>query len=326
MIDLLIFFLIALFTVLQSRTKSNVPAIIGLICLLFSLVVGLAFYLPLASLLSFALPLSPGVINVIALCTIIVIANIGAMKIMIATHTEFIEGNELVWDKYTRPIVGAFEGIVLLSFLLAIEAALPLHPLIKNQITSSPLAATLIEQTQEMEIAIQNSFGRATNETLDFLTTKPLRDIATNSHIQGAKTIDNVRKLDTLTPDRYSELQMLRLIANARSEYGLPQLTFRQELVPIARGHAIDMWERKYIGHISPEGKSPVDRLKESHIPFLLVGENIALSSSVTTAEIGLINSSEHRANILDPGYTHIGIGVIDNGAQGKIFVQIFTK
>jgi uncharacterized protein YkwD len=95
--------------------------------------------------------------------------------------------------------------------------------------------------------------------------------------------------------------------------------------VPVARDYARDMWQRNYFGHVSPEGKSVADRLDEAGITFQVVGENLALAPTLTTAHIGLMNSEGHRANILEPDFKRVGIGVIDNGIYGKLFVQIFT-
>jgi len=63
----------------------------------------------------------------------------------------------------------------------------------------------------------------------------------------------------------------------------------------------------------------------EAGITFNVVGENLALSPTLLIAHTGLMNSEGHRKNILDPAFHHLGIGVIDNGIYGKIFVQIFT-
>jgi uncharacterized protein YkwD len=107
---------------------------------------------------------------------------------------------------------------------------------------------------------------------------------------------------------------------------GLSELTWREELLPIARGHASDMWERSYFGHYSPEGENIADRLEKYSIPFSAVGENLALAPTVITAHDGLMNSEGHKENILDTEFRRGVIGVVDNGVYGKIFVQIFTN
>ncbi|HCS73242.1 MAG TPA: hypothetical protein DIW17_05115, partial [Clostridiales bacterium] len=49
-------------------------------------------------------------------------------------------------------------------------------------------------------------------------------------------------------------------------------------------------------------------------------GENIAKHGSVESAHAGLMNSDGHRKNILNPSFTHIGIGIVDN----RYFTQMF--
>ena len=61
-------------------------------------------------------------------------------------------------------------------------------------------------------------------------------------------------------------------------------------------------------------------------ISYSIAGENLALAPSVVRAHDGLMNSSGHRRNILDPAFTKIGIGAIDGGVYGKMFTQIFTN
>jgi uncharacterized protein YkwD len=51
----------------------------------------------------------------------------------------------------------------------------------------------------------------------------------------------------------------------------------------------------------------------------------LALAPTLATAHTGLMNSEGHRANILEPKFKRVGIGVIDNGVYGKMFVQVFT-
>ncbi len=67
------------------------------------------------------------------------------------------------------------------------------------------------------------------------------------------------------------------------------------------------------------------DRLNEAAISYSVAGENLALAPTVQTAHNGLMNSEGHRKNILDPEFKKLGVGVIDNGVYGKMFVQVFT-
>jgi uncharacterized protein YkwD len=85
------------------------------------------------------------------------------------------------------------------------------------------------------------------------------------------------------------------------------------------------MWRRNYFGHVSPEGHDAGDRLNAAEVSYQMAGENLALAPTLQSAHTGLMNSEGHRANILDPDFRRVGIGVIDNGYYGKMFVQVFT-
>jgi uncharacterized protein YkwD len=60
-------------------------------------------------------------------------------------------------------------------------------------------------------------------------------------------------------------------------------------------------------------------------IRYSFAGENLAFAPSTEFAMTGLMNSPEHRENILSPNYTRVGIGVIDAGIYGKMFTQEFA-
>ena len=65
--------------------------------------------------------------------------------------------------------------------------------------------------------------------------------------------------------------------------------------------------------------------MNKANIEFTYAGENLALAPSTPLAMQGLMNSPGHRANILNPNFKKIGIGVIDGGIYGKMYSQEFT-
>jgi uncharacterized protein YkwD len=85
------------------------------------------------------------------------------------------------------------------------------------------------------------------------------------------------------------------------------------------------MFERGYFSHYNPEGMSPFDRMEQAGIHFIAAGENLALAPNVTIAHQGLMDSPGHRANILSTDFGKVGIGVMDGGMFGRMFVQEFT-
>ncbi|MGB6881746.1 MAG: CAP domain-containing protein, partial [Microgenomates group bacterium] len=133
-------------------------------------------------------------------------------------------------------------------------------------------------------------------------------------------------KTQELVADKIAEAEMFRFLNQEREKIGLTKLVWEPEIVPVARAHATDMWERRYFGHVSPEGEDVGDRLDKAGVNYGFAGENLALAPTISTAHIGLMNSEGHRANILESKFKKVGVGVIDNGVYGKMFVQVFTN
>ncbi|NLP36286.1 MAG: LysM peptidoglycan-binding domain-containing protein [Firmicutes bacterium] len=122
-----------------------------------------------------------------------------------------------------------------------------------------------------------------------------------------------------------AEQKMLDLVNAERSKAGLAPLKIDMELVRLARLKSQDMIDLNYFSHQSPTYGSPFDMMKAAGITYRLAGENLAGAPTVERAHTGLMNSSGHRANILNPNYTHIGIGAVSGGRYGMMFTQMFV-
>jgi len=120
------------------------------------------------------------------------------------------------------------------------------------------------------------------------------------------------------------ESKMLELVNQERQKLGLKPLQIDMRLVDISRKKSKDMIDNNYFGHTSPTYGTPFDALKNNGIYYRYAGENLAGAPTVERAHSGLMNSPGHRANILNPNYTHIGIGVVEGGPYGKMFTQTF--
>lgn len=75
--------------------------------------------------------------------------------------------------------------------------------------------------------------------------------------------------------------------------------------------------------HNSPTYGNPFDMMDEFDIEYQYAGENLAKNTSATKAHTALMNSSGHRKNILNPNFTHVGVGV-KKAEQGYIYVEMF--
>lgn len=127
----------------------------------------------------------------------------------------------------------------------------------------------------------------------------------------------------TMTAD---EKEVLNLINKQRTNNGLQALKVDEELQRVARIKAQDMVDNNYFSHNSPTYGSPFDMLKSFKIPYKSAAENIAANSSNSGAVNAWMNSSGHKANILNGTYDYTGIGVVGSSRYGKIFVQMFIK
>lgn len=120
------------------------------------------------------------------------------------------------------------------------------------------------------------------------------------------------------------EQQMLDLVNQERSQRGLAPLKADLELTKVARVKAQDMIDNNYFSHQSPTYGSPFDMMSQFGIQYRTAGENLAGNQTVEAAHQALMNSQGHRENILKGDYTEVGIGVVDGGPYGKMFVQLF--
>ena len=120
------------------------------------------------------------------------------------------------------------------------------------------------------------------------------------------------------------ELEVFNLINQQRNQNGLASLKIDPEVQNVARIKAQDMVNNNYFSHTSPTYGSPFDMLKSFKVSYKTAGENIAGNSSNSAAVTAWMNSSGHRANILNSSFNYTGIGVVRGSQYGKIFVQMF--
>lgn len=122
-----------------------------------------------------------------------------------------------------------------------------------------------------------------------------------------------------------AQAQALSLLNRDREKSGLAPLAYSAELSRLAEAYAQDMIARRFFAHEDPDGRSPFDRMRASGIVYRHAGENLAINDSVEAAQAAFMNSPTHRANVLNPQFTEVGIGV-RVAPNGKTYVvQEFT-
>jgi len=131
----------------------------------------------------------------------------------------------------------------------------------------------------------------------------------------------NTTNTTNLTSD---EWEVFNLINQQRSQNGLSPLKIDYEVQRVARIKAQDMVNNNYFSHTSPTYGSPFNMLNNFKVSYRTAGENIAGNSSNSAAVTAWMNSSGHKANILNSSFNYTGIGVINGSKYGKIYVQMF--
>ena len=111
------------------------------------------------------------------------------------------------------------------------------------------------------------------------------------------------------------EQEVIRLVNEIRAQNGLKALTYDWELSRVARIKSQDMKDNNYFAHNSPVYGTPFQMIRNFGISFQTAGENIAKGYTSPQAVVnGWMNSSGHRANILNASYTQIGVGYVSSG------------
>ncbi|MBQ8525123.1 MAG: SafA/ExsA family spore coat assembly protein [Clostridia bacterium] len=118
------------------------------------------------------------------------------------------------------------------------------------------------------------------------------------------------------------EAEVVRLVNEIRVKNGLSKLTHDWELSRVARYKSQDMKDNNYFSHTSPVYGSPFNMMKSFGISYRTAAENIAKGQATPQAVVNAwMNSSGHRANILNSSFTKIGVGYV---SSGRYWTQMF--
>ena len=143
----------------------------------------------------------------------------------------------------------------------------------------------------------------------------------TGTGLNNNDSNNNTTNTTNLTSD---EWEVFNLINQQRGQNGLSPLKMDYEVQRVARIKAQDMVNNNYFSHTSPTYGSPFNMLNNFKVSYRTAGENIAGNSSNSAAVTAWMNSSGHKANILNSSFNYTGIGVINGSKYRKIYVQMF--
>ena len=149
---------------------------------------------------------------------------------------------------------------------------------------------------------------------------------STNNNSSNDEIESGSNKIEEV--DSSSEaLEVLRLVNIERKKQGLNELILNHTLNGISTKKAEDMRDNNYFSHQSATYGSPFEMLQRFGVHYQSAGENIAAGQKNAQQVMNdWMNSSGHRANILNKNYTELGVGYVTGGSYGTYWVQIFTK
>ncbi|WP_432251280.1 CAP domain-containing protein [Streptomyces sp. HNM1019] len=129
------------------------------------------------------------------------------------------------------------------------------------------------------------------------------------------------------TPDGLLRLasEVIALTNTHRAAARLAPLAPDPRLTAAAQAHSDDMVARDFYSHTGPEGHQPWDRARAAGATHRGIGENIACGQRSPEEVVrGWMDSPGHRANILKPDFTHIGVGHATGSRAGTYWTQVF--
>ncbi|MET8944030.1 sigma-70 family RNA polymerase sigma factor [Streptomyces sp. NPDC004542] len=118
--------------------------------------------------------------------------------------------------------------------------------------------------------------------------------------------------------------QVVALVNKERAAAGCGPLTEDPQLEEAAQRHSDDMAAQHFFDHTNPDGADPGQRITAAGYRWSTYGENIAQGQQTAqTVMDSWMNSSGHRANILNCSFKDIGVGV-HRGSGGPWWTQDF--
>jgi Ca2+-binding RTX toxin-like protein len=119
-----------------------------------------------------------------------------------------------------------------------------------------------------------------------------------------------MHRIDIMTTNSSFIARVVTLTNEFRAQNGLAALTLNSELSNTAQWHSQDMALQDYFSHTGKNGSTPWDRAELFGYSSTAMGENIAAGQTTPESVVeGWKNSPGHRANMLNAGFTEIGVG-----------------
>ena len=189
--------------------------------------------------------------------------------------------------------------------------------------TQKPIIETSTETTTKIttQATTQKPIIETTTETTTKATTQTTTQRPTQTTTQKPTT-ETTTEATTQSQSSYAQ-EVLNLVNKHRKENGLSTLKLNSSVSKVAQAKAEDMKNKNYFSHTSPTYGSPFDMLQSFGVSYKTAGENIAKGQKTPEAVVNAwMNSEGHRANILNPSFTSLGVGYTKGSST--YWVQMF--
>lgn len=213
--------------------------------------------------------------------------------------------------------LGALYGLLAVFVIASIFVSLTLPGMMVAQIENSRFGGFINQDPAHLNDNFSEIFGGILAATLKDFSFMAIRTGSEEKVDLGFQALE-------VAEDPDAEMKMLELVNQERTSRGLKALVMNEEARRAARDYGRYLFKNGIFSHIDLEGKGPADRMANYDVTFMMTGENLAYAPGLEEAHQGLMNSESHRENILHPFFGRVGIGVIDGGPYGKIYVQEF--
>jgi len=134
--------------------------------------------------------------------------------------------------------------------------------------------------------------------------------------------------VETPTGLTAEEQQLLNYINQERAKVGAGPVTVDPELVRVARLRADKLVELGTYEHNIPGYGTAGQQLTKEGYKYAYLGENLAAAGSVYQAHANLMRSSGHKAIMLDPKFSKVGVGIshYTGNKSGLMAIEIFAQ
>jgi len=310
----LILILIVLLAVIAGWYRGFISSMLSLLVWVGSFTCAYLFYPYVASFIDKLFDAGPWLLAISFLLTAIVTGVILSILAGFIARSAPVEAHQSSINKILGIVPGTITGYLYAVIFSAIFLALPIRDGLTEKVRNSELGVRLAMQSEWANRKLAPVFDEAIRQTINSLTVQPNSD----------EKINLTFKINNATPKPNYEAEMLQMINEERQRHGLKLLQADPEMQQVARAHSQDMFAKGYFAHDDLEGKDPFERMKAASIRFATAGENLALAQTVEIAHVNLMNSPGHRANILNPNFGRVGIGILDGGFYGLMISQEF--